>query len=85
MGIVCKWALNYDGDAKSFEANLKKTFTTCVDPLKDLKTGIKFWKELLRCVNVMSEQLGAEDIQTQMLQADRVLQEKLKAVGVAYS
>ena len=81
MGVVCKYLLDYNGDAKSFESTLKKTFTCCVDPMKDLKTGVKFWKELLRCVGVMSEQLGADEINAAMIHANKVLEEKLKFVG----
>jgi len=85
LGLLCKWVFRYKGDSHGFEPALRKAFPTCVDALGDLKTGLKFWKELLRAVVAMSEQVGAEDFLNQMLQADKALKDKFQSVGLAYA
>jgi hypothetical protein len=84
LGIVCKFMLEFTpgGTAAAFEQTLKKKFPCCVDPLKDLKTGIKFFKEVLRCVSIIAEQLDARPLLEALQEADALLDSRRKLLGL---
>eukprot|EP00397_Hematodinium_sp_SG-2012_P009203 GEMP01009279.1.p1 GENE.GEMP01009279.1~~GEMP01009279.1.p1 ORF type:complete len:748 (+),score=144.49 GEMP01009279.1:565-2808(+) len=82
MGIVAGHFLNYRGDPKQLESDIRETFPCCLQPLQDLKVGIEFWTELKRCVDVIAEPLGATDLQEEMNIGTAILTEKCKAYNV---
>ena len=86
LGLVCKFFLEFDAHgpdaAKSFEAELRKRFRCCVDPLKDLKVGVKFWKETMRCVSGIAEGLSSPEILHAFTVADSLLDQKRRLLGV---
>jgi len=58
------------------DTELKK-FGACLSPREDLHHAINFWKEVLRCVEKISEQgLEASDLLNDMRQADEFLEGK---------
>jgi hypothetical protein len=92
LGAVCKFFLEWTSSSSagaagvSFETALKSQFGgSCVDAMKDLKTGIKFFKEVLRCVTVIYSHMEGpetEQIFAAMSEADALLEQKRKLVGL---
>ena len=82
LGIVAKFMLEYAGDAKSFEADVKKKFPCATDPMGDLKVGFAFWAELLRIVSAIAEPLGTTDMLEDMKVAGKLLEEKRRLLAL---
>ena len=76
LGIVAKFMLEYAGEARNFETELKKRFPCAADPIGDLKTGIAFWEELLRIVTAIAEPLGTTEMLEEMKSAGKLLEAK---------
>mmetsp|Transcript_51009 Transcript_51009/g.134396 ORF Transcript_51009/g.134396 Transcript_51009/m.134396 type:complete len:742 (+) Transcript_51009:39-2264(+) len=57
MGIVVKFFLNHTPSARGFEADVKKQFPCCSNPVQDLHKAIRFWHEMKRCVDQMASNM----------------------------
>lgn len=76
MGIVSKFFLEYQGDAQTFNRELREKFPCCFQPKEDLKVAFTFWEDLRRCVDEIAEPLGAEDLAEDMKHASTLLAEQ---------
>lgn len=85
MGIVVKFFLEYPADsshaAESFKTDCTKKFPCCVQPIEDLKLAFTFWQDLKRCVRVIAENLGADELLDDMNTADQVLENQKRKLG----
>ena len=82
LGIVTKFMMDYTGDAKSFEAELKKKFPCCQDPVGDLRAGFSFWKQLHRVIEAIAEPLGTTEMLDEMNAASRLLDDKRRNLAI---
>jgi hypothetical protein len=82
MGVVWKHVLRLDESVSDLASNLKRKFPCCVDPVKDLKDSLDFWKEVYRCVTEIAEPLGATDFKMCMDSADAILKQKRVVFGI---
>jgi hypothetical protein len=82
LGIVAKYMLEYQGEAKNFESEIKRKFPCCQDIIGDLKAGFQFWKELHRIVEAIAEPLGTTEMLDEMVQAGKLLEEKRRFLGL---
>merc|ERR1712232_313173 len=73
MGIVFKFFLNYTGDPALFDKELQQRFPCCVQPREDLKNAFVFWEDFMRCVNLIAEPLGAEELSSDMRMASELM------------
>jgi len=87
MGIVVKFFLEYDtkqdATPANFQRDLLARFPCCVQPLEDLKIAFTFWNDLKRCVSEIAEPLGAEELQSDMEAATKVLQDQQRRLGIS--
>jgi hypothetical protein len=83
-GIVLKFALEKeDLKADTINARLRKQFPACPVPWEDLQTGLRFWKEVVRCVEVIAEPLQAEYLLNDVRAADNYLTQRTHDLGLS--
>jgi len=87
-GIVLKKLLQLNAQGpqpqvkNQVDAELKK-FGACLSPREDLHHAINFWKEVLKCVEKISEQgLEAQDLLQDMRAADDFLESKRRTFNL---
>lgn len=84
MGIVVHFFLTYQGDPSSFQKDICARFPCCIQPVADLNNAFAFWKDLKRCVDVIAEPLGADELKEDMDFANHILQEQQKKLYVGW-
>merc|ERR1719387_1886563 len=83
MGIVARFFLHYQGEGgQHFHKELQARFPCCAQAAMDLKSAFVFWDELMRCVNVIANPLGADDLLADMNQASQLLADQRRATGI---
>mmetsp|Transcript_9268 Transcript_9268/g.25991 ORF Transcript_9268/g.25991 Transcript_9268/m.25991 type:complete len:748 (-) Transcript_9268:242-2485(-) len=82
MGIVVRHFLDYRGDPREFPKDIAARFPCCVQPLEDLRTACDFWEDLRRCVDLIAEQLNAQELSEEMRLASEVLYDQKRKLLV---
>ena len=85
MGVVWKTVLTMKQESingTSLQDELLKKFPCCADPVGDLRSSMKYWDEVHRCVSMIAEPLGALDFKACMDSANVTLRQKCQLFGI---